>query len=323
MFQRHEDDVIDFIASEIDLDNQNVLEVGCGQGGFLKRLAFKKKCFCTGFDPSYVSDGCDVFEDGDRFRVFTEFFNKSSYAEVRRPVKLVIWRHVIEHCPDPLGALEDIVNVFEPDDSFYLYIETPDADWILSNGMYYDFVYEHCSLFTMGSLVSLLNRVGLDAVKSARMFDGQYLAVLAKPANDIKCTAEISESSAVTELHQTVMAARDVKTRVIGCLTDLCRAGGICVWGAGAKGIMFVNMYDENREFIVCLCDVNPHKQGAFAAHTAHPIIAPNELRSYNVKTILVLNGNYVNEISRHEDIIDEGFVIIDFERWMKKSFGA
>ncbi|HJJ41751.1 MAG TPA: class I SAM-dependent methyltransferase [Methanocorpusculum sp.] len=319
VFQKHEDDVIDFISSNIDITNKNVLEVGCGQGEFLKRLASKKKCNCIGFDPSFVSNN---LEDEKHISVFTEYFNKLSYTKIKHPVKLVIWRNVIGQVPDPLEAIKDIVNVFEPEDDFYLYIETPDADWILSNGMYYDIVYEYRSIFTIGSLESLLNRVGLEVVKSGKMFEEKYLAVLAKPAKDIKSTADISEKSAETELHQTMMNAQKVMTFVKYYLTDLKKSGGVCVWGAAAKGIMFVNMYDENRQFIDCLCDINPNKQGGFVAHTAHPIIAPDKLIDYNIKTILVLNSNYVKEIREYEYIQDNGFAVIDFEMMMKKISG-
>ena len=71
----------------------------------------------------------------------------------------------------------------------------------------------------------------------------------------------------------------------------------LMVWGAGAKGATFVNLVDSDRVFIRGLIDINPKKQNRYIPKTAHKIYGTEVLGSEKVKTILVMNENYLNEI--------------------------
>jgi hypothetical protein len=74
--------------------------------------------------------------------------------------------------------------------------------------------------------------------------------------------------------------------------------GGVAVWGAGAKGATFCNLVDPECRLIACVIDVNPAKHGKFVAGTGHRILAPEQLDAEGVAAALVLNPNYVREIS-------------------------
>ncbi|WP_254023246.1 hypothetical protein [Mesorhizobium ventifaucium] len=50
------------------------------------------------------------------------------------------------------------------------------------------------------------------------------------------------------------------------------------VWGAGSKGITFVNVVPEGAR-ISALVDDNPHKQGRFAPGTGTPVVGRESLR--------------------------------------------
>src|SRR5262249_20872422 len=78
----------------------------------------------------------------------------------------------------------------------------------------------------------------------------------------------------------------------------LAQNGRLAVWGAGAKGVTFANLVDPNCQNIAFIVDMNPQKQGKYLAGTGHGIVAPDELMSYGVKNVLVLNPNYFGEIS-------------------------
>jgi C-methyltransferase-like protein len=72
------------------------------------------------------------------------------------------------------------------------------------------------------------------------------------------------------------------------------------VWGAGAKGATFVNLTDPNKEYISCLVDINPKKQGRYIAKTGHSIISPAQLSDFEgERHILVMNDNYYQEIQK------------------------
>jgi hypothetical protein len=75
--------------------------------------------------------------------------------------------------------------------------------------------------------------------------------------------------------------------------------GPVALWGAGAKGVTFANLLDPETRRIVCIVDVNPAKQGHWLPGTGHPVVAPSELAARSVRSILLLNPNYREEIDR------------------------
>jgi hypothetical protein len=70
------------------------------------------------------------------------------------------------------------------------------------------------------------------------------------------------------------------------------------VWGAGAKGSTFVNLFDPYQEYISSVIDINTNKQNKYIASTAHRIIAPEAIESDKGR-IIILNSNYKSEIEK------------------------
>jgi len=71
---------------------------------------------------------------------------------------------------------------------------------------------------------------------------------------------------------------------------------GCYLWGADAKGVSFLNLLDPGPA-ISSVVDINPRKQGTYVPGTGHRVIAPEELCSRKVTTVLVMNSAYQNEI--------------------------
>jgi C-methyltransferase C-terminal domain len=83
-------------------------------------------------------------------------------------------------------------------------------------------------------------------------------------------------------------------------LDRLCEKGSrIVVWGAGSKGISFLNVVKAADE-IRYVVDINPYKQKKYVVGTGQQIIAPEFLREYQPDTVVVLNPIYLDEI-RHD----------------------
>ena len=64
------------------------------------------------------------------------------------------------------------------------------------------------------------------------------------------------------------------------------------------KGITFVNLLDPHKKWIDYLIDLNPKKHNKFAVGTGHPIINFTEINNQNIKTVIVMNPNYLDEIN-------------------------
>ena len=70
------------------------------------------------------------------------------------------------------------------------------------------------------------------------------------------------------------------------------------VWGAGAKGTIFINTLREHHQ-IQYVVDINPHKQGSYISGTGQKIVAPEALREYRPDFIILMNPIYRDEVER------------------------
>ena len=75
-------------------------------------------------------------------------------------------------------------------------------------------------------------------------------------------------------------------------------AGGaqLGVWGAGSKGVSFVNLLTDVPPARV-LIDVNPGKQGRYVPGTGQQVVGPEALAETGVDLVVIMNPNYRSEI--------------------------
>jgi hypothetical protein len=144
---------VDSIVEYLGLRNQSIIEIGCGNGAFLKKLCAENDG--VGYDPSYIGP----LENG---RVS---FVRGYYEGLS--CDIVVCRHVIEHVPDPVGLIATI-------NAPRVFFETPNLDWIIENDTWWDFFYEHCNYFTAGTLKYAFALAGFDG-RAREAFGGQYL----------------------------------------------------------------------------------------------------------------------------------------------------
>ena len=79
-------------------------------------------------------------------------------------------------------------------------------------------------------------------------------------------------------------------------------------------------MVDLDRLLISCIVDGNPNKQGNYLAGTGNPIVSPNGLREFNVKTAIVLNPNYGEEVAALTHDLGLDVSVIDLMEWEQKA---
>ncbi len=260
-----------------------VIEIGCGQGDFLRRLVAAGNT-ATGFDPAY--DG--PARDG------TLRFERRLYGpDCGEPADVVICRHVIEHVVEPLALLAAI-RAAAP--AARVFFETPCVAAILRGRVLWDLFYEHCSLFSARTLRDAFARAGF-AVRGVRhVFAGQYLWLEAGPGRD----AVRPGAGSLPALARAYGRAEPAllagwRERLAALAAD----GRVALWGAGAKGATLTALADPERRHIDCLIDINPAKQGRFVPATAHPILAPAALATRGIRHVVLMNNAYRAEVAR------------------------
>jgi SAM-dependent methyltransferase len=293
-YDQHVASLVDqLIASGIR--RKRVVEIGCGTGDFLKRLCERGENYGFGYDPAYL--GPETAVDG---RI--TFVRKLFDANTRPPeADLVICRHVLAHVPRPFELLRQVRRAIGKRPA-PLFIETAALEWTLDHIVVQDFYYEYCSYHSEHSMRTAAHRAGFEVASISRLFGGQYMWVEARPTD--VATASISTDPG--DLPARVEHFRQERQREIERWAELIararREGPVCIWGVGAKGVTFLNLLDCNAELIAFAVDRNPRKQGRFVAGTGHPIASPDALRGSDIRSVLVMNDHYREEIRAEID---------------------
>lgn len=263
------------------LRGARVLEIGCGQGDFLRLLRRLGGITGIGFDPS-----CEA-EDGDGLAFRREYYDQRHGGEA---VDLVCSRHVLEHIPRPADFLAELRHTLAQRRDTTVFFEVPNGLFTLRDFGIWDLIYEHCSYFTASSLTAAFARAGFAVEAVAETFGGQFLTLEAHPAEPSPCPvdAPVALAKRFAQAHRDILA---------GWRTRLQEwSGPTMIWGSGSKGVSFLNLVGRDR--VAAAIDVNPRKHGRFVAGTGHPILAPEEAARLQPRRIIVMNPLYVDEIA-------------------------
>ena len=267
-FQSYLVSIIKLLESN-NLRNKRVIEIGCGKGYFLNKL-WERGFKATGFDPAY---------EGTHPNIIKDYFS-DKYSNLQ--ANLIILRHTLEHINSPLKFLKDID--IATSNNAMIFIEVPCFDWIVKHKAFWDIFYEHCNYFTSECLRNLFKKS-----KHGLFFNDQYQYILAS-LDDFQFTAQKA-----ARIYKN--STESFMNNISNCRNFVNSHPGLIVWGAGAKGVTFVNIMDPECKNISCVVDINPKKQNKYVAKTAHNIISPEELDKFNGGDILVMNENYVEEV--------------------------
>ena len=291
------EEIVAYLRARYPLDGGLVVDVGCGDGGFLRALCDAVPGLRgLGVDPALEADRIE--EDG-RVVLIKDVFTSNVIRE--RPA-LIVSRHVLEHIPRPVEffrAIREAVMAFEPCPCFF---EFPDLEWILANDAFWDFGYEHCNYFTSASATEALSRAGYGPVGTRPAFGSQYLWVEAK-SHGGQAMSSPTPGRALAE--RAFAYAKRERARIESVRARLRELKSddqaVVVWGMATKGVLFSLLVDPNSELIDLCIDVNPNKRDCFVPLTGHVIRSPEVLTDEAGRelAVLVMNENYGDEIRR------------------------
>jgi SAM-dependent methyltransferase len=306
------DYINDLVRGLIDtrgVKNSRIVEIGCGKGYFLRQLIEDADAGNTGigFDPSYIGP-LSCFDGRLQFK-------KSNFGPAMEhiPADIVVCRHVIEHIAEPVAFLRSIRAALEKNPEARIFFETPCVRWILENKVTWDFFYEHCSYFFTNSLLAAFSRAGFCIQRITPIFKGQYLWIEASMTE----TPVVSDPDGISELAR--VYARDEEKMLDFCrkeVSALAHQGGVALWGAAAKGVTFANLIDPDCRFIACVVDINPNKQGHFLPGTGHPIVGPGDLARFGIRSVVLMNPNYYDEVCMLIEKEHIQVAVIDLPMW-------
>ena len=296
VFQAHVERLARRIVEERGVRRMHIVEVGCGSGSFLRRLVQTPGAdnTGTGFDPSYTGPLEDL--DG-RLRFRREYYGP---GVVDAHADAVVCRHVIEHVPAPMPMLRALREVLGGSPQARVFFETPCVEWIFRERASWDFFYEHCSLFSRGSLARAFADAGFDVSSVDHVFGGQYLWLEATPAAAGRRGSLPQGLGSGTAVAEAALAFGEAESARVAAIVAqagaLAAHGRTALWGAGAKGCTLALLADPEARLLDGVIDINPAKQGCHVAGTGHPIVSPAEAARRGVRQAFLMNPNYRQE---------------------------
>ncbi len=293
-FQQYAEGLADRLVERYELRDKDIIEIGCGQGDFLAMLQRRGNNRVLGFDPSYSSDESATLPPDPNVKIICEAYGDQSQDY---PADFICCRHVLEHIAKPLEFLEVIRNKITDQKDCIVYFEVPNALYTLRDMGVWDIIYEHCSYFTARSLANLFVRAGFEPVHIAEQYDGQFFAIEACPS--VPGATDVSDSDGTDNLIKEFRGAYQKKLsfwkQKLGELHEAQKS--VVLWGAGSKGVSFLNTLSISNREIEFVVDLNPRKHGQFIAGTGQQIIAPDCLRKYRPEVVIMMNPIYRREI--------------------------
>ncbi|HKT03534.1 MAG TPA: class I SAM-dependent methyltransferase [Rugosimonospora sp.] len=294
-FQTFSAELVKHLADRYPLGGRRVLDVGCGQGEFLRELCHTAGCTGTGYDAMYAGPtGPDPSG--------AEFHSGHAPRGARLPAfDMVTSRHWFEHLADPYEFLADL-RAQAGDRTVYGYLEVPDAVYDLSTAGW-EVIYPHVSYFDAYSLVRVVERAGWRVEDTGTLFNGMFRFIemsanatgprggnqpVPGPAERDRQLAAVAGFAARHEAERAAWQAR-----IAGLVGQGARP---VLWGAGSRGVQFLTFADPQRR-LAAVVDVNPRKWGRYLPVTAHRVDSPEVLTELRPGAVVITNPAYRTEI--------------------------
>ncbi len=276
-----------------------VVEVGCGNGHFLRLLCRIGSNTGFGYDPTLAHPGTERAGES-KVTLIGDVFRPETAPE---RIDLVVTRGVLEAVADPKQLVTQIHAAVESNPDALVYVEVPNASWVFGRHQAWNIYYEHASYFTTDLLPRLFESCGLTTTSCEASYDdGQHIRLEARPGP----VATDRLAVGTDRLEETLASYREDYTRTVEewrrRLRGLRRSGKrVAAWGAGGRGITFLNtVFDDQHESgstIQFAIDVNPARQGKFVPGTGQQVLAPAALPANAVDAVIITNRTYEAEI--------------------------
>ncbi|MDW3651855.1 MAG: class I SAM-dependent methyltransferase [Bacteroidia bacterium] len=297
-FASYLDRIVSRLVKKHHIYNKTILEVGSGDGYFLKSLCLLGDNDGIGIDPGFELKA-------EKHSTFSVNFIREYYSEKHQDLRpdFLFCRHVLNAVPDPIGFLKTIRKNLKNTPDCVLYFEVPNAHYTFGEKVVWNVVYEHKSWFAPASLVHIFEHCGFEVLDVVPCWKDEFLAIevrLAQAAFKVDAVFKkdlVLFSNEVQSFQNSVEKITEENRKRVATIGT--KSVKVVMWGAGARGLAFLNMYpvDKTIQYVV---DINPLRHGKFMPGSGHTVISPEELSAIKPDLIIINNPTYELEIKNH-----------------------
>lgn len=284
------------LADRLDLNNKRILEIGCGDGYFLRKLAALGGNDCIGVDPTVGVEGNVAVEQGS-VSLIRDYFGPA-YRNL--DADFICCLSVFEAIPRPGNLLAD-VHAIASRTGAPVYFEVFNAWRAFEQSEVWSGHYEQCNYFSLASLQRMFEQNGFHVDEAGTCYAGdQYIYVIARPGgHPIQNPVKVRDAAETTVLERFrsdyAAASARWQQQLAQYRADDLR---VVLWGSGGKGITFLNSV-AGTDVIEYVAEINPDKQGKFIPGTGQQIVSPQFLAEYRPDKIIITNALYKEEMQR------------------------
>jgi hypothetical protein len=288
------------LVQRYNLYNKNIVEVGGGKVDFLSIMIDLGNNRGSKFDPFHSQVETSMGKISGIPKLDPGSF---PFISKGKKIDFIFSYHELEHMNDPKSFLKDLRKIVDKSGDVRVFFSVPNVMKDFEEGEYSDIIYEHVSYFTIPSLRFLFLSCGFDISSmeetKGEIFDSIYVDVTLKQeklGSNLKPASEFEVSQIEQRIRQFAKKTDKNIKELSQQLAKLLDEGNrIVVWGAGARGVTFLNIFGDRRiEYAV---DINPHKHDMYIPGTGQKIVSPEVLSRYKPDFIVLANPAYQKEI--------------------------
>lgn len=285
------------LIERYDLREKSVLEIGCGNGYFLKTICALGRNKGVGFDPSYMDAGNRSANSQEI--LFIKDYYTESYAKFRGD--LICCRQVIDHLGSPKAFLRMVRRLIGEQSDTVVYFEVPNPEQTFQQFVPWNIGYEHGSWFFPETFRSLFQLVGFDIREVSPCNNREYLGIEAIPTPNFVVNNRTAPGIDISQLSDELSTLSHRFQETISVWKDRLQnieTKGIRAipWGSGGRAINFLNVFDI-KDLMPFIIDINPGRIGKYLPGTGQKVVSPEFLIEYKPDLVIITNPTYQSEI--------------------------
>lgn len=288
VFRKFQASVADRLCKKFELYGKTIFEIGCGSGGFLKRICALGRNKGIGIDPSAPN------QDYDSNLTFIRDYFSEPYTTIE--CDFICSLSVFED----IASIQDLlhsVRMLSARNNAPVYIEVFNGWRTFEQNEVWSIHYEQCNYFSLNALRNIVSRAGLKIIDASSCYQNdQYLFVEAIADTNLDRSPRLAAVD--TEKLHDFPVSFDKRRVFWNQKIDEFRDKRIILWGSGGKGITFLNSIDAANR-IDAVVDINPNRQASYIPGTGHQVISPELLTNMNPDLVIITNKIYQDEISQ------------------------